>query len=164
MSSGRVVRLADDVNTDLIVAGAYLNLTDPAELGAHLFERYEPPVADRIRPGTVLVAGRAFGGGSSREQAVVALVARGVVAVVAASFARIFFRNAVNLGLPAIECPAAWNELRDDDELSIDLANGQLTRPDGASWSFPAPAPFVADLLTAGGLEAWTRARLAARG
>ena len=81
-------------------------------------------MADRIRPGTVLVAGRAFGGGSSREQAVVAIVARGVVAVVAASFARIFLRNAVNLGLPAIECPAAWDELRDDDELSIDLANG----------------------------------------
>lgn len=159
---GRVVRLADDVNTDLVLAGAYLNLTDPQSLAAHAFERFEPPVADRIGPGTILLAGRAFGGGSSREQAIVALVARGVVALVAESFARIFFRNAVNLGMPAIECPDAWRDVRDDDELSLDLAGGRITRSDGSSWSFPAPAPFVADLLAEGGLEAWTRRRLAA--
>ena len=161
--SGRVVRLADDVNTDLVLAGEYLNLTDPDELAAHLLERFVPPVADRIGPGTILLAGRAFGGGSSREQAVLALVARGVTALVAASFARIFFRNAVNLGLPAVECPGAWRDVQDGDEITIDLASGTLERPaDGAVWSFPAPSPFVADLLAVGGLEEWTRKRLAA--
>lgn len=160
--TGRVVRLGDDVNTDVVLAGAYLNVTDPAELAAHLLERFEPPVADRIGPGTILLAGRAFGGGSSREQAVLAIVARGVTALVAASFARIFFRNAVNLGLPAVECPDVWRDVADGDEITIDLASGSVTRSaDGAVWSFPAPAPFVADLLAVGGLEAWTRQRLA---
>lgn len=158
--TGRVVRLADDVNTDLVLAGEYLNVTDADELAAHLLERFEPPVADRIGPGTILLAGRGFGGGSSREQAVLALVARGVGALVAASFARIFFRNAVNLGLPAVECPDAWRDVADGDELAIDLAGGTIARPDGATWAFPAPSPFVADLLAVGGLEEWTRRRL----
>jgi 3-isopropylmalate dehydratase small subunit len=162
LARGRVVRLRDDVNTDLILSGAYLNLVDDAELAEHVFEGYVPPVADRIHDGTILTAGRAFGGGSSREQAVVALIARGVVAVVAASFARIFFRNAINLGLPVVECPAAWAGVRDDDELEIDVVAGIITRSDGTTWEFPAPSPFVADLLTSGGLEAWTRRRLAA--
>jgi 3-isopropylmalate dehydratase small subunit len=163
--AGRVVRLGDDVNTDIVLAGEYLNMTDPDELALHLLDRFEPPVADRIGPGTVLLAGRAFGGGSSREQAVLAIVARGVTALVAASFARIFFRNAVNLGLPAVECPDAWRDVADGDEVTIDLASGTLTRPvDGAVWSFPEPSPFVADLLAAGGLEEWTRQRLASLG
>lgn len=162
--TGQVVRLADDVNTDLVLAGAYLNITDPEALAAHVFERFEPPVADRIVPGTILLAGRAFGGGSSREQAVVALVARGVAALVAASFARIFFRNAVNLGLPAVECPDAWRDIADGDELELDLASGTLTRSDGAAWSFAKPSPFVAELLAVGGLEEWTRRRLASAG
>jgi 3-isopropylmalate/(R)-2-methylmalate dehydratase small subunit len=162
--TGRVVRLADDVNTDLVLAGEYLNITDPDTLATHLLERFEPPVADRIGPGTILLAGRAFGGGSSREQAVLALVARGVGALVAASFARIFFRNAVNLGLPAVECPDAWRDVADGDELTVDLAAGTLARPDGTVWSFPAPSPFVADLLAVGGLEEWTRRRLATAG
>lgn len=159
--TGCVVRLGDDVNTDIVLAGEYLNITDADELAAHLLERFEPPVADRIGPGTILLAGRAFGGGSSREQAVLALVARGVTALVAVSFARIFFRNAVNLGLPAVECPDAWRDVADGDEITIDLASGTLARPaDGAVWSFPAPSPFVADLLAVGGLEEWTRKRL----
>ena len=163
--SGCVVRLGDDVNTDLVLAGEYLNLTDPDELATHLLERFEPPVADRIGPGTILLAGRAFGGGSSREQAVLAVVARGVTALVAASFARIFFRNAVNLGLPAVECPGAWRDVKDGDEITIDLDSGMLARPqDGATWSFPALPPFVADLLAVGGLEQWTRKRLQAIG
>jgi 3-isopropylmalate/(R)-2-methylmalate dehydratase small subunit len=158
---GRVVRLGDDVNTDLVLAGAYLNETDPATLGSHLLERYEPAVADRIVPGTILLAGRSFGAGSSREQAVLAILARRVVAVVASSYARIFFRNAVNLALPAVECPAAWSEASDGDELSIDLGAGAITRADGTVWRFPLFAPFVAELIAIGGLEAWTRRRLA---
>lgn len=161
---GKVVRLSDDVNTDIVLAGAYLNITDPVELGLHALERYDPPVADRIGPGTILFAGRAFGGGSSREQAVVALQARGVSALVAASFARIFFRNAINLALPAIECPAAWAEVADGDELSIHLSRGILERADGRTWRFPLFAPFVVEVLAAGGLESWTRHRLEVHG
>ncbi len=157
---GRVVRLADDVNTDVVLAGAYLNETDPATLGTHLLERYEPPVAERIFPGTILLAGRSFGGGSSREQAVVAILARGVTAVVASSFARIFFRNAVNLALPVVQCPAAWELAMDGDELSIDLARGAITAADGMVWDFAVFAPFVAELMALGGLEEWTRRRL----
>jgi 3-isopropylmalate/(R)-2-methylmalate dehydratase small subunit len=132
---------------------------DPTTLGAHLFERFVPPVAERITRGTMPLAGRAFGSGSLREQAVTAILARGVTAVVAASFARILFRNAVNLALPAIECEDAWLDVEDGDEISLDIAAGEIRRADGGRWRFPAVEPFVADLLVSGGLEEWTRRR-----
>ena len=156
---GRVVKLGDDVNTDNILPGRYLNLTTPAELGAHLLETYDPAVAARVRSGDVLVAGENFGMGSSREQAPIAMLARGVGAVVAAGFARIFLRNAVNLGLAIVECPAAAAALCDDDEIAIDLAGGVLHRGDDRFAFAPQP-PFLAEIADAGGLVPWIRRRL----
>ncbi len=159
---GRVVRLGDDVNTDNILPGPYLNLTDPEQLGAHLLETYDTEIAARIRPGDVLVGGVNFGMGSSREQAQVAIQARGVAAIVAAGFARIFLRNCINVGLPAVESPEASAALRDGETVRIDLASG-LIRGEGESWSVPPQPPFLEELIGAGGLVPWVRERLRER-
>lgn len=160
---GPVVRLGDDVNTDVMLAGRYLNLTDPVELGGHLLETYhDPTVPERVVPGTILVAGRNCGMGSSREQAQLALQGRGVAAVVAESFARIFQRNCLNVGLLAVEHAGAAGALRDGQTLTIDLAAGRLTW-DGGEGELPPQPPFVQELLTEGGIVGWVRKRLAER-
>jgi 3-isopropylmalate/(R)-2-methylmalate dehydratase small subunit len=116
---GRAVVLGDDVNTDNIIPGPYLNVTDPAELGRHLLETYDGDAGTRVREGDILVGGRNFGMGSSREQAQIAILARGVQAVLAASFARIFLRNCVNVGLAVAECADAAGAIRDGDLVRI---------------------------------------------
>ena len=159
---GRVIRIGDDVNTDLILPGAYLNLTEPEELGEHLLEGYDQEIGASIRPGDILVAGRDFGAGSSREQAPVAIQARGVQAVVAASFARIFLRNALNLGLLVVESAAAAGACATDDHLRIDPSAGTIERVEGGSFETPPQPPWVRDLVAGGGLVAWVRRRLEA--
>lgn len=159
MIAGRVVRLGDDVDTDVMLPGAYLNVTDPEELGRHLLEGYDPQVASRVAPGDVVVAGTNLGAGSSREHAVLAMQGRGVQAVVAASFARIFLRNCLNLGLPAIEHPEAARALADGERVEIDLAGGEL-RGEHAAWALPPQPDFLTDLLRDGGLVPWVRRRL----
>ncbi|MBX5441784.1 MAG: 3-isopropylmalate dehydratase small subunit [Solirubrobacteraceae bacterium] len=156
---GRVVRLGDDVDTDVLLPGAYLNVTDPAELGRHLLEGYDPEVAARVQAGDVVVAGRNMGCGSSREHAVLALRARGVQAVVAESFARIFLRNCLNLGLPAVEHPAAARALADGERVRIDLGAGTVEGERGR-WELPPQPPFLTELLRDGGLVPWVRRRL----
>jgi 3-isopropylmalate dehydratase small subunit len=161
--SGRVVRIGDDVDTDVMLPGAYLNITDPQELGAHLLETYsDPEVGRRIAPGDIIVAGRNCGMGSSREHAPMAMIGRGVQAVVAVSFARIFQRNCMNLGLPAIEQPEAAAALRDGDTVTIDAGAGRITWSDGEAEMPPQP-PFIQELLASGGIVAWARQRLAER-
>ena len=159
--SGSVVRIGHDVDTDVMLPGRYLNLTRPEELGPHLLETYDAGVAERVVPGTILVAGSNCGIGSSREHAQIALLARGVQAVVAESFARIFYRNCINLGLPVIENAEAAQALRDGATVSVDLAAGTLSS-DGATWAIPPAPPFLAELFEAGGLVDWTRRRLSA--
>jgi 3-isopropylmalate/(R)-2-methylmalate dehydratase small subunit len=159
MIRGRVVRLGDDVNTDVIIPGAYLNMTDPAELGQHLLEGYDPEVAARVSAGDVLVCGRNMGAGSSREHAVLAMQGRGVQAVVAESFARIFLRNCLNLGLPVVEHPDAARALADGEQVEIDLATGTLVSG-GTTWALPPQPPFLTELLAEGGLVPWVRRRL----
>lgn len=160
---GRIVRLGDDVNTDLVLPGAYLNLTEPEQLGRHLLESYDPEIAADVRAGDILLAGRDFGGGSSREQAPVAIRARGVQAVIAVSFARIFMRNAINLALPALTSAEAYAGLAHGDRVRIDFAAGTIEAADGRVWHVPAQPPFVADLIEEGGLVPWVRKRLDAR-
>lgn len=158
---GRAIALGDDVNTDNILPGPYLNLTDPEELGRHLLETYAGGVASRIRPDDILVAGRNFGMGSSREQAQIAILARGVHAVIAASFARIFLRNAVNVGLPVVESPEASAAIADGEHVRIDFAEGCIER--GAErWPIPPRPSLIAEIIDAGGLIEWTRRRLQA--
>jgi 3-isopropylmalate/(R)-2-methylmalate dehydratase small subunit len=159
MIAGRVVRLGANVNTDVILPGAYLNMTDPAELGTHLLEGYDPEVAARVSAGDVLVAGRNMGAGSSREHAVLAMQGRGVQAVIAESFARIFLRNCLNLGLCAIEHPDAARALDDGEQVQIDLAAGTLAG-EHDRWTLPPQPPFLTELLADGGLVPWVRRRL----
>jgi len=161
--SGRVVRIGDDVDTDVMLPGAYLNITDPTELGTHLLETYsDPDVGRRIEPGDIIVAGRNCGMGSSREHAPLAMLGRGVQAVVAVSFARIFQRNCINLGLLAIEQPEAATALRDGDTVTIDSSAGRITW-DGGEASLPPQPQFIQDLLAQGGIVEWARHRLEER-
>jgi 3-isopropylmalate/(R)-2-methylmalate dehydratase small subunit len=161
---GRVVRVGDNVDTDVIIAGPYLNLTDPAELGAHLLETYDPDLSARLAAGDVLVAGENFGSGSSREQAPIAMLGRGIAAVIAASFARIFLRNAINLGLPAIESRDAAAALQSGERVRIDLRAGEIVGESSGSFPVPPSPPFLAAIIDAGGLVPWVRARLASTG
>lgn len=161
---GRVFRVGDDVNTDLLFPGRYTYTRQrPEEAAPHALEDLDPSFSTAVRPGDVVVAGRNFGCGSSREQAVTALAALGVGAVVAESFARIYFRNALNHGLPAIVCPEAVVRLEAGDPVELDLEEGWIETPRGRC-SFPPFEGRMAELLEAGGLLPYVRRRLTAEG
>jgi 3-isopropylmalate/(R)-2-methylmalate dehydratase small subunit len=161
---GRVHRYGDHVNTDVIIPARYLNTTDLAELAAHCMEDLDPEFVKRVKPGDIIVAGEDFGCGSSREHAPLAIKAAGVSCVVAASFARIFFRNAINVGLSVLVCPEAAQEAQVGDEMSVDLATGRienLTR--GRAYQAEPFPEFLREIVAAGGLIAYTRQRIARR-
>jgi 3-isopropylmalate/(R)-2-methylmalate dehydratase small subunit len=158
---GRVHRFGDEVNTDVILPGRYLSLRKPEELGRHCLEGLDPGFVQRVRPGDILAVGRNFGCGSSREHAVIALKAAGVSAIVAVSAARIFFRNAVNLGLPVLLCPEAALALREGEEAHIDLDSVTVAQG-GESWQAPPLGEEVKAILAAGGLVPRVRQALAA--
>lgn len=159
---GRVWRFGDDVNTDLIIPGRYLDNYDSMHLARHAMEGARPDFAAMVRPGDVVVAGRNFGCGSSREQAVTALKSAGVSAVVAESFARIFYRNAINLGMPVLESPEARERFSDGDRAMIDLDVGVLSSVDGSKKARLKEIPLNAKkILASGGLVPYLRWRLA---
>jgi 3-isopropylmalate/(R)-2-methylmalate dehydratase small subunit len=158
---GRVWKLGDNVDTDQLLPGRYLSLTDPAVLAAHCLEDVWPEFSQQVQPGDILVAGDNLGCGSSREHAPLALKALGISCLVAGSFARIFFRNAINLGLPALASPGAAAGLEQGDEVRIDLEAGQienLSRPFSAA-APPLPA-FLSEIIAAGGMTAYVRSRV----
>ena len=158
--AGRIWKYGDDVNTDLIFPGKYTyTLKEPGDIAAHALEDLDPGFAAAARPGDVIVAGRNWGNGSSREQAVTALKYRGVAAVVASSFARIYFRNGINQGLPLIACPEAVDAARPGDLLGIDLDRWVLRLP-GQEFAFPPFSPAVLGILAAGGLVPYVRRKL----
>lgn len=159
---GNAQRFGDHVDTDQIIPGRYLTNPDPVALAAHALEGAQPPgFALRVLPGDLIVAGVNFGCGSSREHAPVALRASGASGVVAASFARIFFRNAINIGFPVVECPEAVAGIEQGDEVTVDLATGQVANlTTGKKFATTPYEPFVMDLLQAGGLVPYTRAQL----
>ncbi|HYA71019.1 MAG TPA: 3-isopropylmalate dehydratase [Thermoplasmata archaeon] len=161
---GRVWTLGADVDTDQIISGKYLTIIDPNELKKHVFEIALPEFAREARPGDILVADENFGCGSSREHAPQAMRAIGVGAVVADSFARIFFRNAINLGIPAIEARGVRAIFEKGDAARIEMTNGRITNlRNGASVAFPPLPSHLLDLLEAGGLVEKVRRELAAR-
>ena len=161
---GRVWTLGRDVDTDQIISGKYLTIIDPNELKKHVFEIALPEFAKAARPGDILVAGENFGSGSSREHAPQAMRAIGVGAVVADSFARIFFRNAINLGIPAIEARGVRAIFEAGDTARIDLPRGRITNVTrGRDLDFPPLPTHLLGLLEAGGLVEKVRAELAAR-
>lgn len=158
---GRVLRYGDDVNTDVIIPARYLYSTDPQELGRHCFEDLDPDFSNRVRPGDVVVAGENFGCGSSREHAPIAIKAAGISAVIAASFARIFYRNAINVGLPIVEAREAAGSLKEGDQVEVDTSGGIITNT-GTGESFEAAPfpPFLQDLILQGGLIPYGKKKL----
>lgn len=159
---GRVWKYGDNVNTDVIIPARYLFTSDPKELAAHCMEDLDPQFAPNVRPGDVIVAGRNFGSGSSREHAPVSIRAAGVKCVVAASFARIFYRNAINVGLPILECPEAAAALEHGEEVEVDVEAGTIRRTRTGEVFRAAPfPPFMQEILRSGGLVEYARRRLA---
>ncbi len=160
---GRCWRFGDDVNTDEVIPARYLNVTDEEELASHCMEGIDPGFAGLVESGDIIVGGRNFGCGSSREHAPLAIKASGVACVVAGSFARIFFRNAVNIGLPIAECPEGAAEAETGDLLAVDLQCGTLTnRTKGTEHVFKPFSPEIQAIIDAGGLIAHTRGALSA--
>jgi len=161
---GRVAaKLGDNVDTDLIYPGRYLNITDRTQTAEHLFELAWPEIRAGLRPGDILVAGRNFGCGSSREQAAAAVKYAGAGAVIAVSFARIFFRNAINLGLPVVVSADAPLDIQQGDELELDLTAGRiLDSVNGRAWAAAPLDPRAVDLLQAGGLVPYLKKKYAA--
>lgn len=158
---GRVWKFGNDVDTDLIIPARYLNTTDPAELAAHCMEDADPTFAKKVSPGDIIVAGKNFGCGSSREHAPLAIKAAGVACVIAASFARIFYRNAINIGLPILESPEASASLRDGDVVEIDLSTGTIENQTKGEVYRAAPfPPFMQEIMRAGGLINYVRERM----
>ena len=161
---GRAHRYGDHINTDVIIPARYLNSSDVAELAAHCMEDIDPEFVHRVRPGDVMVAGENFGCGSSREHAPLAIKGAGVSAVIASSFARIFFRNAINTGLPVLVSPEASAEVQGGDEVEVDLASGRICNVTRGREYQAEPFPgFLRAIIAAGGLVAFARERLASR-
>jgi 3-isopropylmalate dehydratase small subunit len=162
--NGRTWRFGDDVDTDAIIPARYLNTSDPGELAKHVMEDADREFAKKVKPGDVLVAGKNFGCGSSREHAPIAIKAAGIQAVVAKSFARIFYRNAFNIGLPIFESSEASEKIREGDEIEVDADNGIIRNATTNEQYRANPIPpFMQELIDAGGLVEWTRRKLTAR-
>jgi 3-isopropylmalate/(R)-2-methylmalate dehydratase small subunit len=161
---GRAWRYGDDVDTDAIIPARYLTATDERELGLHALEGLDPGFADGVSHGDVVVAGDNFGCGSSREHAPMALKGAGVSTVVASSFARIFFRNAINTGLPVLVCPEAVAATETGDDLEIDVSSGSVSNATKGLRFVASPHPaFVLEIIQRGGLVPWVRERLGVR-
>jgi len=150
--TGKIWKFGDNIDTDLIIPARYLNTSDPHELAKYVMEDADPEFAKKMQPGDIIVAGYNFGSGSSREHAPIALKAAGVAAVIAKSFARIFYRNSFNMGLPIFEL-LNTDEFNEGDLIKIDLDKGIVTNIDtGKEYKFSPIPPFMQELIAAGGL------------
>jgi len=152
-AKGKVLKYGDNVDTDVIIPARYLNSSDPAELALHCMEDIDKDFSKRMNKGDIIVATKNFGCGSSREHAPIAIKASGISCVIAETFARIFYRNAINIGLPIIECAEASREIEDGDEVEIDYNTGlikDLTK--GTSYEGQAFPEFMQKLIASGGL------------
>ena len=152
---GTVHRYGRDIDTDVIIPARYLNTSDPAELAKHCLEDLDTEFVNNVQPGDIIVADENFGCGSSREHAPIAIKAAGVDVVIAKSFARIFYRNAINTGLAILECPEAVDAIKDGDVVSVDTETGAITdETTGAMFQAQPFPPFIAEIIEAGGLVA----------
>ena len=154
---GKAWNYGDDINTDFILPGIYLELTDPKEIGKHAMEGIDKEFVNKVQQGDIIVGGRNFGLGSSREQAPIALKYSGVSAVIAESFARIFYRNAANLGLPALECPNVSKEIKTGDTVEVDIEAGKIIVNGEKELEFVPVPPFMMEILEAGGLREYIK-------
>ncbi len=161
---GTAARYGRDIDTDVIIPARYLNTSDPAELAKHCLEDLDPHFVEKVTPGDIIVAEENFGCGSSREHAPIAIKAAGVSCVIAKSFARIFYRNSINIGLPIMECPAAVDAIHDGDTVSVDADAGIITDiTTGETFSSEPLPPFIAQIVTDGGLVEHTKKAIAAQ-
>ena len=161
---GSAWKFGKNVNTDVIIPARYLNTTDPDELALHCMEDEDPEFTQKIKPGDIIVAGRNFGCGSSREHAPIAIKASGIGLVIADSFARIFYRNAFNMGLPILESPEAADDIQTGDELEVDLEQGVIiNHTKQKTYQAQPTPPFMRELLKAGGLVPYVRKQMDAR-
>lgn len=152
-AEGRVFRYGDNVDTDVIIPARYLNSSDKDDLRKHCMEDIDPEFVKNVQQGDIIVAGKNFGCGSSREHAPIAIKASGVSCVIASTFARIFFRNSINIGLPILECPEVADEIKAGDVLSVDFSTGEITdRTTGKTYKAEPFPPFMQRLIENGGL------------
>jgi 3-isopropylmalate/(R)-2-methylmalate dehydratase small subunit len=158
---GKAWKYGDHVDTDVIIPARYLDTTEPAELAAHCMEDIDPAFVRNMSPGDIIVGGENFGCGSSREQAPLAIKAAGVSCVIARSFARIFFRNAINIGLPIVICPDAVEAAQSGDEIEVDLETGAVRNLTRSTTHQAEPFPdFLRQIIDAGGLVPYVAGRL----
>jgi 3-isopropylmalate/(R)-2-methylmalate dehydratase small subunit len=156
---GKVYKFGDNINSDIIIAGRYLIYIEPDKLAEHAFEMLGDGFGSRLRNFQILVAGRNFGCGSAREQAVTAIQGLGIKAVVACSFARTFYRNAINSGLPIVECPELYSAVSEGDEVTIDLGTGEI-RHKNSTYVFPKFPDSMRQLLECGGLAEYLKSQV----
>jgi len=155
---GKAYKYGDNVDTDVIIPARYLTTSDPTELAKHAMEDIDPDFAKTVKPGDVIVAGSNFGSGSSREHAPLALKASGVAAVIAPSFARIFYRNSFNIGFPILECAEAAKAIEAGDEIEIDFVSGLITNgTNNEVYKAEALPEFMRNLIESGGLVEYIR-------
>ncbi|MDD5846781.1 MAG: 3-isopropylmalate dehydratase small subunit [Lachnospiraceae bacterium] len=152
-AKGTVIRYEDNVDTDVIIPARYLATSDPAELAKHCMEDIDPDFGKKIKKGDIIVAGKNFGCGSSREHAPIAIKASGISVVIAETFARIFYRNAINIGLPIVECKEASENIKNGDTVSVDFNTGIITdETTGRTFKGQAFPPFMQKIIDDGGL------------
>ena len=152
-AKGTVHKYGDDVNTDVIIPARYLNTQDPKELAAHCMEDIDKEFIKNVKPGDVVVAGKNFGCGSSREHAPIALKASGASCVIAKTFARIFYRNSINIGFPILECPKAAEEINPGDSVAVDFDTGLITdETTGRTYQAQPYPEFLQKIIKSGGL------------
>ena len=152
-AEGKVIKYGDNIDTDIIIPARYLNTSLPEELAKHCMEGIDKEFVNKVQNGDIMVGGANFGCGSSREHAPIAIKASGISCVIADSFARIFFRNAINIGLPILECPEASKDIEDGDTVEINFDNGVITnKTKNKEYQAVAFPPFMQKLINAGGL------------
>ena len=161
MLKGKVHKYGANIDTDVIIPARYLNLVEPSDLAAHCMEDIDKEFLSKVQPGDIMVATTNFGCGSSREHAPIALKAAGISCVIAKTFARIFFRNAINIGLPLLECEGAVDNIKAGDTVEVDLSTGTIKNVNSGKVFTAKPYPdFMAELIAAGGLIEYTKKRL----
>ena len=164
MVTGKVFKYGDNVDTDVIIPARYLNAPSPEELAKHCMEDIDASFATTVKPGDIMVGGANFGCGSSREHAPISIRACGVRCVIAASFARIFYRNAINIGFPILECPEAAAAISNGDTVSVDFATGKIVdETTGETFQAVALPPFIEKIVEHNGLLPYLKARMDAK-
>lgn len=159
--TGKVYKFGTDIDTDAIIPARYLNTSDPAELARHCMEDADPSFPQKVQKGDIIAAGKNFGCGSSREHAPIAIKEAGVACVIASSFARIFYRNSVNIGLPILECEAAVEAIEEGDQVEVDLETGRIVNLRTGSSYQAVPFPeFMQQIMAQGGLIGYVQNRL----